>query len=60
MGDWSQLPQELVTEIAKELLILEDFAAFSTVCTSWRSALFDQYSDLLDFIFFFQTVNLSP
>ncbi|XVF45603.1 hypothetical protein PTKIN_Ptkin02bG0219600 [Pterospermum kingtungense] len=37
MADWSQLPQELVTLIAKHLETRFDVLRFRSVCSSWRS-----------------------
>ncbi|KAM7503278.1 hypothetical protein LguiB_002182 [Lonicera macranthoides] len=37
--DWSQLPPDLLLSITNRLGAFEDFVAFSSVCTSWRSAL---------------------
>ncbi|KAM7481925.1 hypothetical protein LguiB_006508 [Lonicera macranthoides] len=38
-NDWSQLPYDLLGSITNRLGAFEDFAALSSVCTSWRSAL---------------------
>ncbi|KAM7477987.1 hypothetical protein LguiA_026200 [Lonicera macranthoides] len=38
MANWSHLPQDLIWAIANRLGAVEDFAAFSAVCTSWRTA----------------------
>lgn len=37
MADWSQLPYDIVQMIATRLDAVEDFLAFSAVCSSWRS-----------------------
>ncbi|KAM7481928.1 hypothetical protein LguiB_006511 [Lonicera macranthoides] len=37
-GCWSQLPQDLLGIIANRLSAIEDFVSFSSVCSSWRSA----------------------
>ncbi|KAA8517958.1 hypothetical protein F0562_015432 [Nyssa sinensis] len=37
MGNWSQLPYELILIIVNRLNTMEDFLAFSGVCSSWRS-----------------------
>ncbi|KAL3499365.1 hypothetical protein ACH5RR_038458 [Cinchona calisaya] len=37
-GDWSELLQDLLVMIAKRIQLVEDFTAFSGVCTSWRAA----------------------
>ncbi|XP_012847042.1 PREDICTED: uncharacterized protein LOC105967024 [Erythranthe guttata] len=37
MADWSQLPYDLVHEVASHLVAVEDFLAFSAVCCDWRS-----------------------
>ncbi|KAM7523734.1 hypothetical protein LguiA_013636 [Lonicera macranthoides] len=42
-NDWSQLPYDLIGSIANHLGAIEDFAAFSSVCTSWRSALLREH-----------------
>ncbi|PRQ26074.1 hypothetical protein RchiOBHm_Chr6g0290601 [Rosa chinensis] len=38
MADWSNLPQDLVTCLAKRMTSLEDFLVFGGVCRSWRSS----------------------
>ncbi|KAM7478600.1 hypothetical protein LguiA_026813 [Lonicera macranthoides] len=37
-GCWSQLPQDLVVIIANRLNTIKDFLSFSSVCSSWRTA----------------------
>ncbi|XP_027123252.1 probable F-box protein At4g22060 [Coffea arabica] len=37
MADWSQLPYDIIQMIAIRLDAVEDFLAFSAVCSSWRS-----------------------
>ncbi|KAL2902286.1 hypothetical protein RDABS01_027368 [Bienertia sinuspersici] len=39
MADWSQLPQELIEQIALKLDTLEDFVVFATICRPWNNAL---------------------
>ncbi|KAF6169645.1 hypothetical protein GIB67_004037 [Kingdonia uniflora] len=34
--NWSQLPQELIGEIAKRIIYINDFYTFGSVCQSWR------------------------
>ncbi|KAM7524425.1 hypothetical protein LguiA_014327 [Lonicera macranthoides] len=36
MVDWSNLPYDLIALIANKLYVVEDFLAFSAVCSSWR------------------------
>lgn len=36
MVDWSNLPYDLIALIANKLYAVEDFLAFSAVCSSWR------------------------
>lgn len=38
MANWSHLPKDLIGVITNQLGAVEDFAAFSAVCTSWQSA----------------------
>lgn len=38
MGDWTQLPSDILEEISSRLQIYEDFLTFRGVCTAWRSA----------------------
>ncbi|KAM7478602.1 hypothetical protein LguiA_026815 [Lonicera macranthoides] len=38
MADWSQLPQDLLRILANRLSAIEDFVSFSSVCSSWRTA----------------------
>ncbi|PHT57678.1 hypothetical protein CQW23_00041 [Capsicum baccatum] len=37
MGEWAELPDDLIAMIANRVKVLEDFIAFSVVCTSWRT-----------------------
>ncbi|KAH7840338.1 hypothetical protein Vadar_015714 [Vaccinium darrowii] len=37
MGNWAQLPEDLLALTAKRMTLFEDFLSFSGVCKSWRS-----------------------
>ncbi|KAK6149040.1 hypothetical protein DH2020_016565 [Rehmannia glutinosa] len=37
MADWSKLPYDIIHKVATYLISIEDFLAFSAVCSSWRS-----------------------
>lgn len=37
MVDWSKLPYDIIHKVASHIPVIEDFLAFSAVCTSWRS-----------------------
>ncbi|KAG5621522.1 hypothetical protein H5410_006740 [Solanum commersonii] len=36
-GNWAYLPEDIIDLIAKRVKGIEDFVAFCTVCTSWRT-----------------------
>lgn len=36
-GDWAHLPEDLLIDIAKRLKSVEDMAAFSSVCSTWKA-----------------------
>ncbi|XP_015170943.1 F-box protein SKIP23-like [Solanum tuberosum] len=38
MADWAGLTHDLLLLIAKRVKVMEDFIAFRSVCTSWRTA----------------------
>ncbi|KAJ8557299.1 hypothetical protein K7X08_002924 [Anisodus acutangulus] len=38
MGNWSDLPEELLAIIAGKIGLIEDFVNFRGVCSTWRSA----------------------
>lgn len=45
MADWSKLPYDIVHKVATHLSVIEDFLAFSAVCSSWRLVyLYKQWS----------------
>ncbi|KAF7151902.1 hypothetical protein RHSIM_Rhsim02G0224400 [Rhododendron simsii] len=37
MGNWAELPEDLLVLTAKKITLFEDFLSFSGVCRSWRS-----------------------
>ncbi|KAI8569441.1 hypothetical protein RHMOL_Rhmol02G0279400 [Rhododendron molle] len=37
MGNWAELPEDILVLIAKRITLFEDFLFFSGVCRSWRS-----------------------
>ncbi|KAH7840742.1 hypothetical protein Vadar_020986 [Vaccinium darrowii] len=37
MGNWAELPEDLLVLTAKRIALFEDFLSFSGVCRSWRS-----------------------
>ncbi|KAL3358424.1 hypothetical protein AABB24_015511 [Solanum stoloniferum] len=45
--DWAGLPHDLLVLIAKHVKLMEDFIAFSGVCTSWRTASTKDNFDML-------------
>ncbi|KAH0635597.1 hypothetical protein KY289_035512 [Solanum tuberosum] len=45
--DWAGLPHDLLVLIAKHVKVMEDFIAFSGVCTSWRTASTKDNFDML-------------
>ncbi|PHU28132.1 hypothetical protein BC332_00225 [Capsicum chinense] len=47
MADWAELPCDLIVQIANPVKVLEDFIAFSAVCTSWRIAATKENFDAL-------------
>ncbi|KAM3356636.1 hypothetical protein P3S68_023350 [Capsicum galapagoense] len=47
MANWVELPNDLISHIAKRVKVIEDFIAFRVVCTSWRIATAKDNFDLL-------------